>query len=74
MAKRYFLGIDNGTTALGAASLAALAVGELKSLDEISANRKSFRSFEPKMGEDERQSLMYKWHKAVERAKAWAED
>lgn len=62
------------TTALGAAYLAALATGEFKSIEEIAANWKVARSFEPKMSEDQRQALMHKWHKAVERAKAWAED
>lgn len=62
------------TTALGAAYLAALAVGDFTSLNEISANWKLARSYEPNMSIDQRQTLMHKWHKAVERAKNWAEE
>ena len=62
------------TTALGAAYLAALGVGDFKSSDELTGKWKLARSYEPSMGEDQRQELLYKWHKAVERAKSWAEE
>jgi len=61
------------TTALGAAYLAALGVGDFTSLDDISGKWKLARSYEPNMSEDQRQSLLHLWHKAVERAKSWAE-
>ena len=62
------------TTALGAAYLAALAIGDFGSTADITAHWKLARSYEPHMSEDQRGELMHKWHKAVERSKAWAED
>ena len=62
------------TTPLGAEYLAALAIGDFHDLDEIQAKWKLERSYEPKMSVDERETLLYKWHKAVERSKNWAED
>lgn len=60
------------TTALGAAYLAALGTDNA-ALDEIAAKWKLARSFEPSMSADQRDELMHKWHKAVERAKSWIE-
>jgi glycerol kinase len=60
------------TTAMGAAYLAGLAVGFYKSTDEIASQWGSDRTFEPKIGADERQKLRAGWNKALERAKAWA--
>ena len=60
------------TTALGAAHLAALGMGETD-LAQIAANWRLARTYEPKMKEDERASLMHRWHRAVERAKHWIE-
>ena len=60
------------TTALGAAYLAAIGTG-YATLEDISAKWKLARTYEPSMGDDQRGELMYKWHKAVERAKSWAE-
>ncbi len=59
------------TTALGAAYLAGLAAKVYNSLDEISVNRVSDRTFEPKISEEERNSFYSGWKKAVERAKDW---
>ena len=59
------------TTAMGAAYLAGLAVDFYKSTDEISSQWGSDRTFEPKIGSDERQKLRVRWNKALERAKAW---
>ena len=56
------------TTALGAAYLAAIGIGE-SSRSELPATWKLARSYEPKMGEDERRTLLHGWHKAVERVK-----
>ena len=63
------------TTALGAAYLAGLAVGFWGSLDEIEALRDAGsegRTFEPRMGEEQRETLYGEWKRAVERAAAWA--
>src|SRR6202790_4276999 len=59
------------TTAMGAAYLAGLAVGFYKSTDEISSQWASDRTFEPKIGSDERHRLRAGWNKALGRAKAW---
>jgi glycerol kinase len=59
------------TTAMGAAYLAGLAVGFYKSTDEIDSQWASDRTFEPKIGSDERHRLRAGWNKALGRAKAW---
>ena len=61
------------TTGLGAAFLAALGAGEISSLDEISAIWKRKAYYEPKMSEDQRMSVLNKWHRAVERSRNWAD-
>ncbi len=61
------------TTALGAAYLAGLNAGIWKSTDELAAKWKVERTFEPRMSEDQRESLYAGWKRAVERAKAWIE-
>lgn len=60
--------------ALGAAYLAGLGVGFWKSKDEIAKQWKVARTFEPNMGEDEKESLYANWKRAVERSFAWAEE
>lgn len=62
------------TTALGAAQLAALGIGEFDSINDLERNWKLARRYEPKMSVDERETLLYNWHRAVERAKNWSED
>ena len=62
------------TTALGAAYLAGLAVGYWQDSEEIGAQWRADRSFEPGMSRDRVESLMAGWRKAVERAKNWAEE
>jgi glycerol kinase len=62
------------TTALGAAYLAGLAVGYWEDGEEIGAQWRADRSFEPAMSRDRVESLMAGWRKAVERAKNWAEE
>lgn len=59
------------TTALGAAYLAGLATGFWKTKEEILAQRKTEKLFEPKMESEKRDSLYSGWKKAVERAKNW---
>jgi glycerol kinase len=52
------------TTAMGAAYLAGLAVGFYKSTDEVASQWASDRTFEPRIGSDERHSLRAGWNKA----------
>jgi glycerol kinase len=59
------------TTALGAAYLAGLAVGYWKSDDDITANWRVDRRFEPAMANDRIDELRAVWRKAVERSTAW---
>jgi len=59
------------TTALGAAYLAAYGIGELTSAEEVKAKWKLKKRYEPRMDEKTRTRLLERWHKAVERAKAW---
>ena len=60
------------TTALGAASLAGLAVGFWGSAEDIRSNWSLDRRFEPAMGEAERERLYTGWKRAVARSQAWA--
>ena len=60
------------TTALGAAYLAGLATGLWESLDEIRNAWTLDRAFTPEMEENERNTLLQGWYKAVERSKNWA--
>jgi len=59
------------TTALGAASLAGLAVGFWKDTAELKANWALDRRFEPAMGVSEREKSYAGWKRAVARAQAW---
>lgn len=59
------------TTALGAASLAGLAVGFWKDIDELRSHMKVERSFEPAMDENTREGLYDGWKKAVQAAMAF---
>jgi len=52
------------TTALGAASLAAVGAG-LWSQDRVVQGWRGRRRFEPEMGDDERQELLAGWQRAV---------
>jgi glycerol kinase len=60
------------TTALGAAYLAGIATGVWEA-EQVEAMWRQAARYEPRMGEDERQTLLADWHRAVERAKGWAE-
>lgn len=59
------------TTALGAAYLAGIAVGFWKSTEEISAQWRVDRRFEPAMPRDAAAARMYEWSRAVERSLGW---
>ncbi len=61
------------TTALGAAYLAGLAVGFWSSQQEIAAQWRQERCFEPHMPEDERLHRLATWRRAIERTRAWSE-
>ncbi len=61
------------TTALGAAYLAGIATG-VWGLGEVAEMWREAARYEPRMGEDERSTLLAEWHRAVERAKGWARE
>ncbi|MBV9391180.1 MAG: glycerol kinase GlpK [Verrucomicrobia bacterium] len=61
------------TTAMGAAYLAGLAVSFYQSLEEISSQWMSDRSFEPRISADQREKLRTGWKKALERSRSWAD-
>jgi len=59
------------TTALGAAYLAGLAVGFWSSPQEVAEQWAVDRTFEPSMGEEQREQLYKGWKRAVERSMHW---
>jgi len=59
------------TTALGAAYLAGIATGRW-SAAEVAAMWREAARYEPRMAEDERESLLADWRRALERSKGWA--
>ena len=61
------------TTAMGAAMLAGRAVGVWTDAD-LGRLQAADREFVPAMEEHERTRLLHKWHRAVERSRAWAEE
>ncbi len=65
--------VTTEATALGAAYLAGLGTGFWKDEDELAAQRKIARRFEPAMQESRRNALYEGWLRAVERAKYWAD-
>ncbi len=62
------------TTALGAASLAGLSVGFWQSTDEVAANWRADRRFEPAMARDAAAARMRQWSRAVERSRGWHDE
>jgi glycerol kinase len=59
------------TTALGAAYLAGLGVGFWSSTDEVAANWKVDRRFEPAMPRDAAAARLRQWERAVARSREW---
>ena len=59
------------TTALGAAWLAGLALGFWQSQEEIAAQWRAERCFQPAIGADQRAALMERWSRAVQRSLSW---
>jgi glycerol kinase len=64
--------VINETTALGAAYLAALGIGDFSDVDVIASKWKLGRRYEPAISEDQRSSLLTNWKAAVERCRNWA--
>jgi glycerol kinase len=62
------------TTALGAAYLAGLAVKYWSNISEVKQQWQMDRTFSPQIEENETYSLIKGWHRAVNAAKAWADD
>ncbi len=62
------------TTAMGAGYLAGLAVGYWKSKEDVLSNWAVDRIFTPMIGQDERESRVAGWNKAIKRAYDWAKE
>jgi glycerol kinase len=60
------------TTALGAAYLAGIGTG-LWTMDHVSNSWRERARYEPEMGEDQRQTLLVQWRRALDRAGGWVE-
>lgn len=61
------------TTALGAASAAALAIGSASGIKELKENWGMDKTWHPQMSEHERKKDVKNWKKAVERTLNWIE-
>jgi len=61
-------------TALGAAYLAGLAVNYWSDINDLKQQWQIDRTFSPKIEADENHALIKGWHRAVNAAKAWADD
>ena len=59
------------TTALGAAALAGVGAGTW-TLDHVARTWRERARYEPALSDDERESLVADWRRAVERARGWA--
>jgi glycerol kinase len=62
------------TTALGAASLAGLAIGLWRDETELAQHWQCDTQFDPRMSDDERQIRLARWQEAITRATGWAKD
>ncbi len=60
------------TTALGAAYLAGIGTG-IWTPDEVRERWREAALYEPSMSEDQRESLLAEWHRALERSRGWAQ-
>ena len=61
------------TTALGAAYLAGLATGYWRDTEELRQQWSIDQEFTPIDTEEHVNIMLHKWHRAVERARAWEE-
>ena len=59
------------TTALGAAYLAGIATGAWTQ-EQVRGMWREAARYDPRMGEDERESLLSDWRRALERSRGWA--
>jgi glycerol kinase len=59
------------TTAQGAAYLAGVGAG-LWTIDHLVSSWRERVRYEPRMSADQREELLAAWHKALDRARAWA--
>ncbi|SDI55141.1 glycerol kinase GlpK [Propionivibrio dicarboxylicus] len=62
------------STALGAATLAGLAVGFWKNREDIAGRSQTVRRFTPTLAAEQSERHYAGWRRAVERARAWATD
>jgi glycerol kinase len=60
------------TTALGAAYLAGVGT-HAWTIDQLQRGWRERRRYEPEMSEDQRQTLLTGWQRALDRARAWAQ-
>ena len=60
------------TTALGAAYLAGIATGTW-TREQVGQMWRESARYEPRMGADERESLLADWGRALERSRSWAD-
>jgi glycerol kinase len=67
LGKRIVRPADAETTALGAAYLAGLATGFFKGLDELEQFWQAEKTYEPRMGVEQREALYAGWKQAVAR-------
>ncbi len=61
------------STALGAAYLAGLAVGFWENVQAISQQWQVDRAFHPQIADADRIRMLTRWHRALDRARAWEE-
>jgi glycerol kinase len=61
------------TTALGAAYLAGVGVG-MWTLEHVRTSWREKHRYEPAMSDDQRETLLHGWRRALERARDWAEE
>jgi len=62
------------STALGAAYLAGLAVGVWKNTDELKKHWRCNKAYKPEMADEQRETLLKGWSKAVGRSLNWVEE
>ena len=61
------------TTAFGAAFMGAIGVGMYHDVKDIENFWEIMQVYEPSIDEEQRNELLYDWHRAVQRAKYWIE-
>ena len=74
LAKPVLRPVIRETTALGAAYLAGLAVGDWASKEDVVKNWAIDRTFAPNIGAEEREKRIHGWNKALRCAYGWAKE